>query len=114
MSILIAPPLESAATSRASSFVQMDPIVEVSDFVSFVVFRMDELGGYPTQINEEHVQTLLNTDSATSRRFVELSDYSKLNYRIYSLIVQARNNGLNVEEHLRERDVIPPYDGPKL
>ena len=91
-----------------------EPIIEVADFVNFVIFRMNDLG-YPAQIDEEHVQTLLNTDIATSRRFIEeLSDYSKLNYDIHSLVVQARNNGLNVEKHLRAKDIIPPYGEPHI
>ena len=110
MSTLLLSPVNSGIASGVSPVVQMDPIAEVSDFVDFVLFRMEDLE-YPAKIDEEQVQTLLNTDKATARRFLELSDSSKLNYNIHSLVVQARNNGLNVEEHL---SVIPPYDGPKL
>ena len=86
----------------------MDPIAEVVGFVDFVIFRMDDLR-YPSKIDEEHVQTLLNTDKATVDEFIALSTYSKLNYNIHSLVVQARNNGLNVEEHLR---AVPEYTEP--
>ena len=107
MSILLAPVVQNVTANGVAPVVQMDPIIEVSDFIGFVLWRMDELGGYPAQIDEEHVQTLLNTDRATAKKFIDLSTYSKLNYNIHSLVVQARNNELNVEEHLSRKRCNP-------